>query len=236
MAEAVLADADREALEHEAEALAPQAEAHDREVAGQHARFSKAQDALEAVGSRDDAARLDSARRVTLLEIEEGARRHLRLLAGIAAAERALHAYRERHRSTMMQRASAAFEVISRGAYSGLAAQPVKDGEVLVALGAPTGAKLAPELSKGTRFQLYLALRVAGYRHFAETRTPVPFLADDIMETFDDDRSEEAFKLLGEMAHVGQVIYLTHHRHLCEAAARVVPGVRVHGLGGAVAG
>jgi uncharacterized protein YhaN len=50
------------------------------------------------------------------------------------------------------------------------------------------------------------------------------------METFDDDRSAEAFRLLGGMARVGQVIYLTHHRHLCEAAARVVPGVRVHEL------
>jgi len=27
---------------------------------------------------------------------------------------------------------------------------------------------------------------------------------------------------------VGQVIYLTHHWHLCEIAKSVVPGVRIH--------
>jgi len=35
------------------------------------------------------------------------------------------------------------------------------------------------------------------------------------METFDDFRAEEAFRVLAGMANVGQVIYLTHHEHLC---------------------
>ena len=84
--------------------------------------------------------------------------------------------------------------------------------------------------SKGTRFQLYLALRVAGYHEFVGARTAVPFVADDIMETFDDFRAEEAFRLFSEMAGVGQVIYLTHHQHLCEIARNVCPSVQVHSL------
>lgn len=50
------------------------------------------------------------------------------------------------------------------------------------------------------------------------------------METFDDFRAEEAFRLFGEMAQVGQVIYLTHHPHLCEIARQVCPTVKVHHL------
>ncbi|TIM55273.1 MAG: hypothetical protein E5Y60_34230, partial [Mesorhizobium sp.] len=121
--------------------------------------------------------------------------------------------YRDKHRSSMMLRASEAFQVISRGAYRGLATQPDKDTEVLIGIGADGSSKLAQEMSKGTRFQLYLALRVAGYHEFAQSRTPVPFIADDIMETFDDFRAEEAFRLFADMAKVGQVIYLTHHQH-----------------------
>jgi uncharacterized protein YhaN len=83
-------------------------------------------------------------------------------------------------------------------------------------------------MSKGTRFQLYLALRLAGYEEFAALRPPVPFIADDIMETFDEPRSEEVFRLLGQMASVGQVIYLTHHRHLCDIARQVVPAAKIH--------
>ena len=89
-------------------------------------------------------------------------------------------------------------------------------------------SKIADALSKGARFQLYLALRLAGYYEFAQHSPSVPFIADDIMETFDHVRSEEVFRLFAEMARTGQVIYLTHHLHLCEIAKTVVPSVRIH--------
>ncbi len=85
-------------------------------------------------------------------------------------------------------------------------------------------------MSKGTRFQLYLALRVAGYREFARLRPPVPFIADDIMETFDNKRTEKALRLLASIGEVGQAIYLTHHPHVCEIARQVYPDVRLHYL------
>ena len=191
---------------------------------------SKALDRVEAVGGDGAVAKIEEEKRTLLLDIEDRALRYLRLKLGAAAAEQALRAYRDRHRSSMMARASEAFATISRGAYTGLAAQPEKDGEILIALAAGGGSKEAAELSKGTRFQLYLALRVAGYYEFVASRQPVPFIADDIMETFDDFRAEEAFRLFGEMAQVGQVIYLTHHPHLCEIARRVCPGATVHEL------
>jgi len=129
-----------------------------------------------------------------------------------------------------MARASDAFRTISRGAYIGLASQPNKDSEDLVALGADHSSKLASQLSKGTRFQLYLALRFAGYCEFARLRPPVPFIADDILETFDNERAEEALRLLAGIGEVGQAIYLTHHRHLCDIALNVCPAARLHQL------
>ena len=185
---------------------------------------------ITAVGGDDAAARIEERRRTQLLEIEEKARHYLRLRVGIAAADRALRAYRDQHRSSMLKQASDAFSLISRGAYRGLGTQPGKDGDILVALGAEGGSKLAADLSKGTRFQLYLALRAAGYREFAKLRPTVPFIADDIMETFDDLRAEETLKVLGDMSRLGQVIYLTHHGHLREIAERTVPGVQLHEL------
>jgi uncharacterized protein YhaN len=55
----------------------------------------------------------------------------------------------------------------------------------------------------------------------------VPFIADDIMETFDDARAAQAFALLGDMSRSGQVIYLTHHQHLCDIAEATCPGARI---------
>ena len=229
-AEAALAEADRNTLETGAAETASKLEdAAARKQELFHA-LQKTSDELAAVGSGDDAARLEQQRRAALLEIEEGAREWLRVRLGVLAAERALDAWRDAHRSSMMEHASRAFHIVSRGAYERLEAQLGDKREVLVGVPAAGGAKLATELSKGTRFQLYLALRVAGYREFAERHGPVPFVADDILETFDDFRAEEAFRLFADMAGYGQVVYLSHHRHLCDIAREVCPSVRVHEL------
>ncbi|SFK63864.1 ATP-binding protein [Methylocapsa palsarum] len=230
-AERALDAADRAALDAEVAELKARFDDQDRRSRDLFSEHSKAADRIEAVGGDDAVARLEGRRRTTLLEIEEKAVRYLTIRAGCAAAEQALRAYRDRHRSSMMARASDAFRTMSRGAYTGLRAQLDKDNEILIALGADGGSKIASELSKGARFQLYLALRVAGYYEFARSRRPPPFIADDIMETFDDFRAEEAFRLFAEMAAVGQVIYLTHHRHLCEIAKQICPTAQVHRLG-----
>ncbi|WP_432212091.1 AAA family ATPase [Bosea vestrisii] len=229
-AEAALDLADHTALEVELVELKARFDDQDQRSRDMFSAHSKALDQVEAVGGDGAVARIEEEKRTLLLDIEDRALRYLRLKLGAAAAEQALRAYRDRHRSSMMAKASEAFATISRGAYTGLAAQPEKDGEILIALAAGGGSKEAAELSKGTRFQLYLALRVAGYYEFVASRPPVPFIADDIMETFDDFRAEEAFRLFGEMAQVGQVIYLTHHPHLCEIARRVCPGAKIHEL------
>ncbi|WP_192182556.1 ATP-binding protein [Mesorhizobium amorphae] len=193
-------------------------------------RQTRAADKIDEIGGDSAVARLDAERRTILLEIEDKAIRYIELKLGIMSAGDALRAYRERHRSGMMARASDAFKLMTQGQYSGLTTQPVKGGEVLIAMQRDGQSKVADALSKGARFQLYLALRLAGYYEFAEFRPSVPFIADDIMETFDHIRSEEVFRLFGDMAGMGQVIYLTHHKHLCEIAKAVVPGAVIHQL------
>ena len=232
-AEALLDEVDRQALEAELDTQGARHEAADTELRDHHARRAAALASLDAVGGDEAAARIEGERRTALLAVEDGAVRYLRLSAGIAAAELALRAYRDRHRSAMLARASEAFALVSRNAYRGLAAQPGEKGaDVLLAVAADGKSKDASALSKGTRFQLYLALRAAGYLEFAKSRGPVPFIADDILETFDDFRAEEAFRLFTGMAEVGQVIYLTHHRHLIDIARAACPDVRVQELHG----
>lgn len=200
-----------------------------RQHFSEKARFA---DQIEAIGGDDAVALIEEKRRAVCLEIEDKARRWLRMRVGIVAAEQALRLYREKHRSSMLANASNAFATISRGAYSKLTTAPDGANEALVGIVANDGgSRAAKEMSKGTRFQLYLALRVAGYQEYASSRQPpsgVPFVADDIMETFDDGRAEEALGLMARMAEIGQVIYLTHHEHLCAIAKKVCPSVKLH--------
>jgi uncharacterized protein YhaN len=222
--------ADAAALTSELAALKARAPHDDQTHAETHSAHREAVKRLEAVGGDDTVARLEEKRRTILEAVNDGARRYLTLRAGIAAAEEALRLFRDRHRGAMMDRASEAFRLISRGAYRALTTAPNGQSETLIALGADGGSKEATQLSKGARFQLYLALRVAGYHELAKTRAPAPFVADDIMETFDHFRAEEALRLFADMGRVGQVIYFTHHQHLAELARAVCPEARVHEL------
>ena len=219
-----------EKLHEKAVELASSLEAAEEQVKHLYHESMTAEAAAEVDGGAQ-VARLEEQRRIVLLEIRERAEQYLRLRVGAAAAERALQIYRDRHRSSMMARASEAFRTITRGRFSDLATTPGTDGEVLVGIQSTGGSLIASEMSKGTRFQLYLALRIAGYHEFSEHHETLPFIADDIMETFDDDRSQEGFQLLSGIAEKGQVIYLTHHAHMRDIARRVCgKRVQVHEL------
>jgi uncharacterized protein YhaN len=196
-----------------------------------HERES-ARKAIAAVGGDAKAARIEAERATVLTEIRSESERYLRLRLGALAVREAIRRYRDQHRSSMLDAASEAFRTVSRGAYRGLAAQSAGGVEKLIAIAADGASKEASEiaLSKGTRFQLYLALRVAGHREFARERTPLPFVLDDVMETFDDFRTEEAFRHAGKQAELGQVVCLTHHRHVAAIAREICPGVHIHDL------
>jgi len=234
-ATAVLQTIDQAALSSRKVVAENRFQAADERQRDLHAAKCRAEDLIDAIGGDEAVALIEEQRRTLCLEIEDKARQWLRYRAGIAAAERALRNYREKHCSSMLTNASEAFATISRGTYGRLTTRPDGKGETLVGLPATGGSRSAEEMSKGTRFQLYLALRVAGYREYANARQPpsaVPFIADDIMETYDDLRAEEAFRLLSGMAEIGQVIYLTHHEHLLAIVQSVCPGVKIHRLTG----
>ena len=221
---------DASALQADALALQSALEAQNKIVQGTFADLVTARRDRDSVGSDARAAQLDEDRQTLLVQIQAEAQDYLSRQAAILAVDAALRAYRDSHRSSMMQRAGAAFSVLTGGRYSGLGTRPDGPRELLIAQEQGGAAKVVDTLSKGTAFQLYLALRIAGYQELADQRPMVPFIADDIMESFDDDRAGAAFGLLAQMARRGQVIYLTHHAHLCAIARAACPDAQVHDL------
>lgn len=194
-------------------------------------RIEERRDALQAIEAIGGDARrvvLEERRQSVLSEIVKSANQSLALHLGLMAADRALAAYRDLHRSELLTQTAEAFRAITADEFSHLNTQPDPSGDQLIAVRANKGSITADKMSKGTRFQLYLALRLAGYRRFCNVVGPLPFIGDDIMETFDDRRSESAMRQLGESARNGQVIYFTHHRHLCDIAKNACESVMIH--------
>jgi len=227
-----LSGCDTDELAAEAQALSDEIAARDERLQQLYHAMKKAEEQVEAVGADEKAAELGERRRFLLMQIEEETGRYLRLMAGISAAEAALRLYRDKHRSAMMLNAARRFRRMTGDRFTDLQARPDKDGETLVAMKRDGGSLMVDGMSDGTRDQLYLALRMAGYQEFAGTREPLPFIADDIMQSFDDERTVASFAMLADVARMGQVIYLTHHAHLCDLARNAVgDAVTLHKLG-----
>jgi uncharacterized protein YhaN len=208
-------------MKAEQQLLASSADIEDSNLQELYAAWKSAEKNLAAIGGDAEVARLEEQKRALHLEIVEKSEIFLRLSAGVRMVQHAISKYRDTHRSSMMDQASKAFSLITRGGFSELKALSDGDQEVLVGIKKSGSSLVASKMSRGTRFQLYLALRVAGHAEFTKHREPLPFFADDILEPFDNPRSKETFSLLNDLSNAGQVIYLTHHEHLCDLAKEV---------------
>ncbi len=108
---------------------------------------------------------------------------------------------------------SARFGAVTDGAYT--LAEDEETGTLhAVEQRFPNEKKRLQQLSEGTRDQLYLALRIGALQDHARAQAPLPFVADDVLQTFDDGRAVASLRALLALSEVLQVIVLTHHDHL----------------------
>lgn len=149
-----------------------------------------------------------------------------RLLLGHAMKRQA-----ERARHPLLTRASELFRTLTLQRYADLlidreADQPrllgvCDDGQATVEI---------DDMSEGTQDQLFLALRLAAVEQSMTSGARLPFLADDLFVTFDDDRACSGLQVLGDLSRTTQVLFFTHHAHLRDLAEALFPGLSVHDL------
>ena len=93
------------------------------------------------------------------------------------------------------------------------------------------GVRLAPQaLSRGTAEQLYLSMRLALVREYANHVDPLPVVFDDIFVNFDPDRSRTSLKALRELCTTHQVLMFTCHPELINQVEEIVPDAKIFPL------
>jgi uncharacterized protein YhaN len=177
-------------------------------------------------GARDAAADQQAAVATIGRVLEEALVNHV----AAEMLDRALAAMEQDGESELLRRISTLFKMLTDGAYSRVLTEIGDDNLTCLTLmqrDFPDERQSVQELSEGTRDQLYLALRLAAVEAHAAVAPSLPFIGDDILQTFDDDRALAAMRVLGEISQRVQVILLTHHRHVLDLAARL-PADTVH--------
>ena len=159
-----------------------------------------------------------------LVVVRNDVDQYIRLRLASTVLKRSIERFRENSQGPVVDRAGAIFANITLGAFSGLRADYDDKGKVsLVGVRESSGQSVTVEgMSDGTCDQLYLALRVALLEAYLTDHEPIPFIVDDILIQFDDERAIASLKALAELSKKTQVIFFTHHEHLVQLARKHV--------------
>ncbi len=187
---------------------------------------------LAAMEAGRDAALHAQEARHHLAEAQEAAERYARLHLARSLLTAGIERIRQDRQGPLLREAGAHLALLTGGRYARLSADEEETGRVTLRAVPRDGTACPVEaLSEGARDQLYLALRVAAVEAHAAGAEPLPFVADDLLASFDDQRAAAGIALLARLGARVQTILFTHHAHLAALAERQA-GVQILRLPG----
>ena len=206
-----------------------------QQIAGEIADLERTRDELrEAIGGEKtvlagmdaSAAAAEAAEDAQdiLARLEPDVQHYLRLRLAAAVLREGIERYRKKNEGPVLGRASDLFRRLTLGSFEALRIDFDDRGEQVLAGVRPDGNTVLPTaMSEGTCDQLYLSLRLASLETWLQRGEPMPFIVDDILVSFDNQRAAATLEVLAELAAQTQVIFFTHHEHLLDLASRCMP-------------
>lgn len=177
---------------------------------------------LESAG--DEAADLRQQAESVAATLKQDAARFIRLRLAAHFLRNQIERFREENQGPLLEKSGQVFKQMTQGAFDGLAAQ-FNNEDVPVMVGRRVnGVTPVPVegMSDGTRDQLYLALRLAAMDRYLEDYEPMPLILDDLLITFDNERTRAILPQLAHLARRTQIFLFTHHAHLVELCRETV--------------
>ncbi len=177
------------------------------------------QNEMQAKDGSDMAAKASEEAEQHLAAMASGIEKYLRLQIASLILEQRVEEYRQKNQAPVLARAGELFARLTLGSFEKLRDEVSESGTPILQGVRPNEIEVAiDQMSDGTRDQLYLALRLATLEQYMEKGEPMPFVVDDILIGFDDDRTRVCLEVLVELAAHTQVLVFTHHRRVVELA------------------
>jgi len=215
--------------EVDVDALTAQMKELERELSTLRERQSELD---ERVGSlRSELGRIDGSSAAAeaaeeaqgvLASIRDHVDDYVKLRLASLVLRQAIENYRAKNQGPLLERAGTLFARLTLGSFSGLKTDYGENDEPVLQGVRPDGNVVdVAGMSDGTLDQLYLSLRLATLEKYLETNEPMPFIVDDILIRFDDDRARATLEVLADLSEKTQVLFFTHHARLVELSSKV---------------
>jgi len=176
----------------------------------------------------EERSRALSRQETILARIDEAAEQWAVITLCRALLDETRKVYETERQPEVLRQASSFFNVMTEGRYTRVIA-PLDGGEIEVER--TDSVRMAPQvLSRGTAEQLYLSMRLALVREYANHVDPLPVVFDDIFVNFDPDRSRTSLKAVRELCASHQVLMFTCHPHLVKQVEEIIPEAKIFSL------
>ncbi len=229
-----IAEIDPDQLPGEIEALTAREQQLRHDLSQLDQTIGQLRSELSQMQGQGTAAEQATQCQMLITDLQEAVREYAVLRLSAAVLQRGMERYRDRHQGPLLSRAGDLFARLSCGSFAGLRPE-IDDKGVPILVGVRPESQQTvkvDQMSDGACDQLYLALRIAVLEEWLGTHESMPFIVDDILLNFDDERAAVALEILGELSRRTQVLFLTHHHRLVELARKAMPAdlLTVHHL------
>ena len=164
---------------------------------------------IQQLAGEDESSSLRVRRNVLVEDLREYARDWSRLKLADALLSRAREKFQKERQPGVIQHAQTFFTSVTGERYRKLYAP--MEGQTIIVEEENGAPKHPSELSRGTKEQLYLALRFGLIREFGEHAELLPVIVDEILVNFDPDRAKRAAEAFVELSQTNQVLVFTCH-------------------------
>jgi uncharacterized protein YhaN len=203
-----------EEIHSQLEALNEEIAAAEHELAGTNQEIGSLRDQLKTLASSGQILQIESKAEEERQRLQDARKDWLVARIALCALDHAISKYETSRQPEVIRQAQSAFEGMTGGRYSAVIS-PLGSTELRVRDSNGTD-KSVDELSRGTREQLYLAMRMGLIAQYEQNAEPLPVIMDDILVNFDDERGPLAVKALAEFAENRQVVVMTCHKNTLE--------------------
>jgi len=235
-----IGELEKEAAESEVDAIEGELERISLELKELHTNRDTLRDQRQTlqneITSKDGnaaAANASEEAEQQLATMVSGVEQYLRLQIAVLILEQRIENYRKKNQAPVLAKAGEIFSKLTVGSYANLRDELDDSGKPILLGVRPNDEEVSIDgMSDGSRDQLYLALRLATLEQHLSKGELMPFVVDDILIGFDDNRTRVCLEVLVELAASTQVLLFTHHRRVLELADAIEAkaGIYTHEL------
>jgi len=188
----------------------------------------RVEERISMMEKSEERSRALSRQETILAKIDEAAEQWAVITLCRALLDETRKVYETERQPEVLRQASTFFNLMTEARYTRVIA-PLDGGDIQVERA--DNSRLGPQLlSRGTAEQLYLSMRFALVREYANHVDPLPVVFDDIFVNFDPGRSRTSLKALRELCNTHQVLLFTCHPHLVKLVEETVPEAKILAL------